>query len=255
MSEIGLRVHPLVLSITGVVEPSTGLQSKFSDAAFRRGGADRRRGGHRAIFRRQGDRSGGGGAAPQGASRSPTRRCARTRPMPPSSSGDKRHEVHIAHASGTADNPMSDAAIEAKFLANATPVIGAEHARRAATRPIAGRTAGHARADRAAGLDARSDRSRDARHSQYPRARSTAFSSGSPRSNRSICAMTCGANTRGEMSPALCGVIVTLGWLQSGLSGGSGSCGKTSSVAPASVPSSSGGDDVGVDLQWPRARR
>src|SRR5439155_15210202 len=30
VSEIGLRVHPLVLSITGVVEPSTGLQSKFS---------------------------------------------------------------------------------------------------------------------------------------------------------------------------------------------------------------------------------
>ena len=30
MSEIGLRVHPLVLSITGVVEPATGLQSKFT---------------------------------------------------------------------------------------------------------------------------------------------------------------------------------------------------------------------------------
>ena len=30
VSEITLRVHPLVLSITGVVEPSTGLQSKFS---------------------------------------------------------------------------------------------------------------------------------------------------------------------------------------------------------------------------------
>ena len=42
-----------------------------------------------------------------------------------------RHEVHIAHASGTADNPMSDAAIEAKFLANAMPVIGRERAARA----------------------------------------------------------------------------------------------------------------------------
>ena len=30
VSDISLRVHPLVLSITGVVEPSTGLQSKFS---------------------------------------------------------------------------------------------------------------------------------------------------------------------------------------------------------------------------------
>jgi len=46
--------------------------------------------------------------------------------------GDRRHETHIAHASGTADNPMSDAAIESKFLANAAPAIGAERARRAA---------------------------------------------------------------------------------------------------------------------------
>ncbi len=37
----------------------------------------------------------------------------------------------MAHASGTADNPMSDAAIEAKFLANATPTIGTERAQRA----------------------------------------------------------------------------------------------------------------------------
>src|ERR1035437_2425225 len=45
--------------------------------------------------------------------------------------GGKRYEVHVAHASGTADNPMSNAAIEAKFLANATPVIGRERAERA----------------------------------------------------------------------------------------------------------------------------
>jgi 2-methylcitrate dehydratase PrpD len=42
-----------------------------------------------------------------------------------------RHEVHIAHASGTADNPMSDVAIAAKFLANAVPTIGQERAERA----------------------------------------------------------------------------------------------------------------------------
>ena len=45
--------------------------------------------------------------------------------------GGKRHEVHIAHASGTAENPMGDAQIEAKFLANAAPVIGASNAQRA----------------------------------------------------------------------------------------------------------------------------
>jgi len=45
--------------------------------------------------------------------------------------GGKRHEVHVAHASGTVENPMSDAQIEAKFMANAAPVIGAECAQRA----------------------------------------------------------------------------------------------------------------------------
>ena len=43
----------------------------------------------------------------------------------------QRYEVHIAHASGTAANPMSDEAIQAKFLANAAPVIGLDRAKRA----------------------------------------------------------------------------------------------------------------------------
>jgi 2-methylcitrate dehydratase PrpD len=40
-------------------------------------------------------------------------------------------ELHsrIAHASGTRDNPMTDAAIQAKFMANAEPVIGQLKAR------------------------------------------------------------------------------------------------------------------------------
>ena len=32
--------------------------------------------------------------------------------------------VHIAHASGTKQNPMTDEALKAKFMANATPIIG-----------------------------------------------------------------------------------------------------------------------------------
>ena len=43
----------------------------------------------------------------------------------------KRREVHIVHASGTADNPMSDLAIAKKFMANAAPVIGRARAERA----------------------------------------------------------------------------------------------------------------------------
>jgi 2-methylcitrate dehydratase PrpD len=41
----------------------------------------------------------------------------------------ERHEADVAHATGTIDNAMSDSAIEAKFLANAAPVVGAERAR------------------------------------------------------------------------------------------------------------------------------
>jgi hypothetical protein len=41
-----------------------------------------------------------------------------------------RHRTFVEHASGTADNPMSDLEIEAKFLANAEPVIGHNRARR-----------------------------------------------------------------------------------------------------------------------------
>ena len=66
VSEIALRVHPLVLSITGVVEPSTGLQSKFSTlhsaaVALIDGAA-----GVAQYSDAKAKRSGGGGAAAQG---------------------------------------------------------------------------------------------------------------------------------------------------------------------------------------------
>jgi 2-methylcitrate dehydratase PrpD len=130
VSEIALRVHPLVLSITGVVEPSTGLQSKFStvhSAAV-------------ALF----DGAAGVAQYSDAKAADPTiaalRRKVKAHPddtlrkdeaYAAIIAGGRRHEVHIAHASGTADNPMSDAAIEAKFMANATPVIGRERAERA----------------------------------------------------------------------------------------------------------------------------
>jgi 2-methylcitrate dehydratase PrpD len=131
VSEIALRVHPLVLSITGVVEPSTGLQSKFSTL-------------HSAAV---GLLDGAAGTAQYSDAKAtdPAVAALRRKVKPVADdtlrrdeahavivAGGKRHEAHIAHASGTADNPMSDAAIEAKFLANATPVIGAERAQRAA---------------------------------------------------------------------------------------------------------------------------
>ena len=130
VSEISLRVHPLVLAITGVVEPSTGLQSKFSTL-------------HSAAVALI---DGTAGVAQYSDAKATDPAVAALRRKVKAVTDDtlrkdeayaaitaagKRHEVHIAHASGTADNPMSDAAIAAKFLANATPVIGRERAERA----------------------------------------------------------------------------------------------------------------------------
>lgn len=127
VSEIALRVHPLVLSITGVVEPSTGLQSKFSTV-------------HSAAVALL-DGSAGVAQYSDAKAADPTVAALRRKVKAVAddtlrkdeayaaiTTGGQRHDIHVAHASGTADNPMSDAAIEAKFLANATPVIGRERA-------------------------------------------------------------------------------------------------------------------------------
>ena len=130
VSEISLRVHPLVLSITGVVEPSNGLQSKFSTL-------------HSAAVALI-DGAAGVAQYSDAKAADPTVAALRRKVKAVAdetlrkdeayaaiTAGGKRYEVHVAHASGTADNPMSNAAIEAKFLANATPVIGRERAERA----------------------------------------------------------------------------------------------------------------------------
>jgi 2-methylcitrate dehydratase PrpD len=128
VSEINLRVHPFVLSITDVVDPATGLQSKFSTV-------------HSAAVALI---DGGAGTAQYSDARAADPKVAALRAKVKAVAdeglgkdeayaiivaGNARHEVHIPHATGTAANPMSDAAIEAKFLANATPAIGAARAR------------------------------------------------------------------------------------------------------------------------------
>jgi len=130
VGEIGLRVHPLVLSITGVREPATGLQSKFSTL-------------HAAAVALI-DGAAGVAQFADAKATDPAIVALRRKVKPiadPSLRrdeacasivvGDQRHEAHIAHATGTAENPMSDEQIEAKFLANAAPVIGADRAKRA----------------------------------------------------------------------------------------------------------------------------
>src|SRR5262245_33245445 len=127
---IELRVHPLVLSITGVIEPSTGLQSKFSTL-------------HSAAVALI-DGAAGVAQYSDARAKDPAVAALRRKGRPTADetlrkdeahatifAGNQRYDVHIPHASGTADNPMSDAAIEGKFLANATPRIGADRAARA----------------------------------------------------------------------------------------------------------------------------
>ena len=131
VSEIQLRVNPLVLSITGVVDPSTGLQSKFSTL-------------HSAAVAMI-DGAAGTAQYTDAKAVDPAIAALRRKVKPVADEslrkdeayatvigGGKKHDVHIPHASGTADNPMSDTAIEAKFMANATPVIGADRAKQAA---------------------------------------------------------------------------------------------------------------------------
>jgi 2-methylcitrate dehydratase PrpD len=130
VTDISLRVHPFVLSITDVVEPTTGLQSKFSTV-------------HSAAVALV---DGAAGVAQYSDARATDPLVAALRRKTKAVAdatlgsdeahaaitvGDRRYEVHIPHASGTAANPMSDAAIEAKFLANATPIIGAARAAQA----------------------------------------------------------------------------------------------------------------------------
>ena len=130
VDEISLRVHPLVLSITGVVEPSSGLQSKFS---LRHSAAV-------ALI----DGAAGTAQYTDAKAKDPAIATLRRKVTAVADEtlrrdeahaaitvSGKRHEVHIPHASGTVDNPMSDQAIEAKFMANATPVIGAARAAQA----------------------------------------------------------------------------------------------------------------------------
>jgi 2-methylcitrate dehydratase PrpD len=128
VDEIALRVHPLVLSITGVTEPSSGLQSKFS---FRHSAAVALANGAAGIAQYSDARA----ADPIVAAlrRKVTAVADETLRKDEAYAtiivAGARHEAHVAHASGTTDNPMSDAAIESKFLANATHAIGADRAR------------------------------------------------------------------------------------------------------------------------------
>jgi 2-methylcitrate dehydratase PrpD len=129
VEQIQLRVNPLVVSVTGVEEPATGLQSKFS---IYHSAAVALIDGAAGIAQYSDER------ASDPAAIALRRKVEVT--IDESLGNDQaaalivadgvRYRAFVEHASGTADKPMSDAALEAKFIANAGPIIGHDRAGR-----------------------------------------------------------------------------------------------------------------------------
>jgi 2-methylcitrate dehydratase PrpD len=125
---IELRVNPLAVSITGVADPKTGLKSKFSLS-------------HSAAVAFL-DRAAGVLQYTDERARDPQVMALREKVSVRTDENlgkdqawgavvtktGERYEHQVQHASGTVDNPMSDKAMENKFMANASPVIGEEKA-------------------------------------------------------------------------------------------------------------------------------
>jgi len=132
IERIELRVHPFAVRITGLTDPETGLQSKFSiyhaaAAAYLDGRAgiaqfsDKRAAASDVVALRGKIEA----------------RIDETLGNDQAEAtlflvGGQRLETRVEHASGTVENPMSDRAIEDKFMANAAPVIGEARTRQVA---------------------------------------------------------------------------------------------------------------------------
>jgi 2-methylcitrate dehydratase PrpD len=129
---IEARVHPIAVRITGLGDPKTGLQSKFSI--------------YHASAVAYLDRCAGIAQFSDARAASPDVVALRDKIDVTTDEGfrkdearatlvtvaSERIETHVAHASGTVDNPMSDPAIENKFLANAASAVGDDRARQIA---------------------------------------------------------------------------------------------------------------------------
>jgi 2-methylcitrate dehydratase PrpD len=130
--KVEARVHEMAVRITGLADPATGLQSKFSiyhasAVAY----LDRAA----AIAQFTDERA----AAPDVLALRGKIEVI----VDATLAKDEAHatiltvtgeriEAHVPHASGTVANPMSNRAIENKFFANATQVVGSERARQIA---------------------------------------------------------------------------------------------------------------------------
>jgi len=129
VERIELRVHPLVLELTGKKEPADGLQAKFSvyhgvaaGLAFGRAGEEEfsddivRRGDIVALRRKV------------VAVVDPSIDEA-SADMVATLAGGKREHVFVEHSIGSLQRPMSDADLDAKFAALVGPVLGGTRAK------------------------------------------------------------------------------------------------------------------------------
>jgi 2-methylcitrate dehydratase PrpD len=129
LDEMILQVNPQALTVSGITDPATGLQAKFSAlhsaaVAFADGAA--------GIAQYTDAKAANPGIV---ALRRKIKLVAneslrKDEALVTLVTGGQKHELHIEHASGTVINPMTDAAIEEKFKANAMPVVGEERAKR-----------------------------------------------------------------------------------------------------------------------------
>lgn len=134
VERVELQVHPHAVKITGVDDPKSGLMSKFSI-------------NHSASVAYL---DGTAGIAQYSDARAKAADVLGFRPKVQVTTVEsfakdqahatlvttdgRRFEAPVAHASGTVANPMSDAALERKFLGNAAEALGAERAQRIADR-------------------------------------------------------------------------------------------------------------------------
>lgn len=130
VAKIELRVNPITTRITGIERPVTGLQSKFSLY-------------HSAAVACL-DGTAGDAQYTDARATNPEVVALREKvsvEVAPDFGRDQAQvtitlkngaqlQSHIAHASGTRDNPMTDEAVKAKFMTNAEPVIGNTNAAR-----------------------------------------------------------------------------------------------------------------------------
>jgi 2-methylcitrate dehydratase PrpD len=127
-----LRVHPLVLELTGKKTPRDGLEGKFSVYHSCAAGLIHGRAGEDEYS--------------DEVVNAPEVMALRARveaivdPSVPEDAADVQVEtndgrsvhVHVEHAIGSLERPMSDAQLRAKFIDQSAPVLGAERAARAA---------------------------------------------------------------------------------------------------------------------------